>query len=467
MSDISPDPSFYAHEAEQSVLGSILLNGSVFGDVAEIVSATDFRTEDHVEIFRAMSALALRQVPIDLTTVAESLRRPGDREGRSAYLVDLVQGTPSGHNVLHYAEIVREKSLCRRMDALGKEISKSARESGVHNVEQLLSSAADRLVTFMRKAAPWRQIHASTAGELMELELPQLETLLSPWLCEKNLVMVHAKRGVGKTHFALGCAYAIASGGRFLEWMAPRPREVLYLDGEMPAQVMQQRLREVAASKGKVPALLRIVTPDIQQKAMPDLATSSGQAEIDSLINPDTALIVVDNLSCLVRSGGAENESESWTTVAEWALRHRRAGRAVMFVHHSGKGGAQRGTSRREDLLDVVIGLRRPSESGEQDGATFEIHFEKARSLVGEAISPIEATLQQDPLGEQCWAVQPVTSATKQQVIDRWEIEGMTIIEVARELGINKSTAARHLQAAMADGELKRPYPTRKARKFA
>ena len=59
---------------------------------------------------------------------------------------------------------------------------------------------------------------------------------------------------------------------------------------------------------------------------------------------------------------GRENEAEGWLPVQDWALGHRRAGRSVLFIHHAGKGGLQRGTSRREDVLDTVIGLRRPTD---------------------------------------------------------------------------------------------------------
>jgi hypothetical protein len=304
-------------------------------------------------------------------------------------------------------------------------------------------------------------LRVTGAGELLKLELPKLEVLLPPWLCEKNLVMVHSKRGVGKTHFAFACGYAIASGCSFLGWCPPRPRGVLYIDGEMSVQLMQQRLAQLVSANGEIPERLLIVTPDLQEQAMPDLATREGQASIDALVLPDTALIIIDNLSCLVRSGGQENESESWGAVSEWALAHRRAGRAVMFIHHSGKSGAQRGTSKREDLLDTVINLRHPAEYAEADGAAFEVRFEKARSLTGEDIAPLDVRLETREDGVQVWAHGPAATATAMQIKALWELGGMTLIDIARELCINKSTGARALAKAMEAGELIRPYPSR------
>jgi len=77
-----------------------------------------------------------------------------------------------------------------------------------------------------------------------------------------------------------------------------------------------------------------------------------------------------------------------------WALAMGRAGKSVLFVHHSGKGGGQRGTSRKEDVLDTVIALRRPTDYAPEQGARFEIHFEKARGLFGD-----DAKRQADSVG--------------------------------------------------------------------
>ena len=81
-----------------------------------------------------------------------------------------------------------------------------------------------------------------SVDELFALELPPREMLLAPFLPRQGLVLIVAKRGVGKTHIALGIAYAVATGGTFLRWNAPAAKKVLYIDGEMPASLMQERL---------------------------------------------------------------------------------------------------------------------------------------------------------------------------------------------------------------------------------
>src|SRR5215471_15817484 len=86
-----------------------------------------------------------------------------------------------------------------------------------------------------------------TAAEFLKLDLPPREMVLDPVLPTQGLGMVHSTRGIGKTLFALGIAYAVSSGGALLGLSAPQPRRVIYLDGEMPAATMQRRLAAMVA----------------------------------------------------------------------------------------------------------------------------------------------------------------------------------------------------------------------------
>jgi hypothetical protein len=179
---------------------------------------------------------------------------------------------------------------------------------------------------------------------------------------------------------------------------------------------------------------------------MPDLATADGQDAIDAVLG-DTELIVIDNLSCLARSGGRENDAESWLPIQPWALRQRQQGRSVLFLHHSGKGGAQRGTSKKEDILDTVLTLKRPAEYNPADGAVFEVHFEKTRDMHGDDAEPFEARLQTDSLGQSAWAYSSVEDSTFDRVVTLAN-EGLSQKEIAEELAINKSNVSRHFRRA-------------------
>jgi putative DNA primase/helicase len=262
--------------------------------------------------------------------------------------------------------------------------------------------------------------------EFLRLDLPPREMVLGPWLPEKGLAMIHSSRGVGKTHLALSAGYAVACGGSFLGFEAPKPRPVLYLDGEMPASTMQNRLALIVAgfeSQPPEPGFFQLLSADVTDGGLPDLGTSEGQAEIDAAIG-DAELIILDNLSALLRCG-KENEAESWLPVQSWALAHRRAGRSILFIHHAGKGGLQRGTSRREDVLDSVIALRRPEDYRADQGARFEVHFEKARRFHGEDARSFEARYEERD-GAALWTRTEIADAELTRVVGALR-DGMSI----------------------------------------
>src|SRR4029079_11039729 len=143
----------------------------------------------------------------------------------------------------------------------------------------------------------------------------------------------------------------------------------------------------------------------------------------------------------LMRSG-TENEGESWLPMASWALARRREGRAVLFVHHAGKNDSQRGSSRREDLLDVVIKLKHPGDYTPDRGAQFAVIFEKARGLYGDDVHEIEATLTHGEGGAQAWTWREAEGATQDRVLDLVKL-GMSDAEIAADLGVVRSTVYR------------------------
>ncbi len=288
-------------------------------------------------------------------------------------------------------------------------------------------------------------------ADFLALDFPPRSNILNPWLPTQGITMVYAYRGIGKTFFALSVVYAATSGGGFLGWTAPAPAGVLYIDGEMPAPVMQERLSQIVAGANQEPkAPFILLTPDLQPEGMPRIDDPAGQASIESVLTSEIKLIVIDNVSTL--TAAKENEADGWTPVQAWALKQRRMGRSVLFVHHAGKGGAQRGTSRREDTLDTVLALKRPVDYCADQGAVFEIHFEKARGLYGRDVEPIEARLSEAGPGLS-WDWRLVEASTFDRVIGLLR-EGLTQKEIADELQLNKSTVSRHSQRAKSEGHI-------------
>ena len=285
-----------------------------------------------------------------------------------------------------------------------------------------------------------------SAPDLLATELPEREVILDPILARKSLVLLYGPRGLGKTFVALGIAWAAASGGSFLKWRASRPWRVLYLDGEMAAIDMKRRL----AMLGDAPASLDFILADLHSESLPDLGDHDGHAALARSWNrPD--LVVFDNLASL--TGHRTGDPDRWTEMQQFLTLMRRVGAAVLVVHHANKKGGQRGTSRREDVLDTVIAIRRPADYEPSQGARFELHFEKARGLLGEAVDPIEARLETDAAGRAQWRWRPAQQSELDRAVALLNA-GLNPSQVSRELGISMARSYRLRARAMEKGLL-------------
>ena len=149
---------------------------------------------------------------------------------------------------------------------------------------------------------------------------------------------------------------------------------------------------------------------------------------------------MLDNLSSLT-AVIRDNDAESWGPIQEWLLKLRRRGTSVLIVHHAGKGGQQRGTSRREDVLDTSISLRHAADYSPVEGAKFEVHLEKARGVHGDAARPFEAKLETKD-GVATWTTRELEDANRARVEALLD-DGLSVRDIADETGISKSAVAR------------------------
>ncbi len=283
-----------------------------------------------------------------------------------------------------------------------------------------------------------KQLEPVLLKDFMEIDFPVREPMLSPWLTVSSLHIVYASRGVGKTHFSLGVAQAVSTGGQFLHWNADKARKVLYIDGEMAGSSMAERLKGLYKNTDGIP--LKLFTPDLVHE-MPDLGTIEGQDSINDACEW-AELIIVDNLATLTRSCN-NNEDKVWLDVQSWAIRLRAKGKAIIFVHHSGKNGEQRGTSRKEDVLDTSIELRHPTNYDESEGCQFELQFRKSRGLHGEDVQRTYASLT-----DGIWSFRPLEKENYERVIDCFEKGMLLQKEIANEIGISQSQVSRYIRKA-------------------
>jgi putative DNA primase/helicase len=282
-------------------------------------------------------------------------------------------------------------------------------------------------------------------SDFLAIDLPPREMLLNPILPKRSLAMLYAPRGIGKTLLSLSIGLAVASGSTLLRWFAPRPRNVLYVDGEMPLVSLQERLRLISLGLGVgIPNDgFRILAADQTDNGI-SLGSETGQKAIDPLLH-DVELLILDNLSTLCTA--SESASDAWVPMQNWLLGLRRRGIAVLLVHHAGNNGRQRGTSRREDALDAVIALRRPEDYSPEQGARFEVHFEKLRNRVdADGAVPFQASFEKGN-----WSASDLRPPIFKQAVELFR-DGLTVRAVAAQLHISKTEAGRLRLRALAEG---------------
>jgi len=228
-----------------------------------------------------------------------------------------------------------------------------------------------------------------SAEDFLRRKFRRSQNILNPWLPKQGAAEIHGPRGLGKSHVALGIGIAVATGGTFLRWSAPRRRKVLLIDGEMPAALLQTWLAEAKAAAGiRTLNNLAIMADGLQGERLPRFSSYAALRYYAAIARPYD-LLILDNLSSLAGRAG-----DMWSDdLQAWLLTLRRMGKTLLFLHHSGKNKKQRGTSHKEDNLDCVISLRRPVEYDERDGAWFEVHYEKHRHFFGDDAEPFEARL--------------------------------------------------------------------------
>src|SRR5436853_5208884 len=149
-----------------------------------------------------------------------------------------------------------------------------------------------------------RPIPTISAAALMDRDRPQGSELLGPLLATNGSALVYGPAGVGKSFFALGLAWAAATGSSFLGWRAPRPHRVQFVDGELGAVALHQRL----ALFGPPPPTLQLMLPDLDEGPAIDLARPEGQYRLmESWGDPE--LVVLHTVSSLAALPRCESEA--------------------------------------------------------------------------------------------------------------------------------------------------------------
>lgn len=145
----------HSAEAEQSIIGGLMLENQVWDKVSAKVCEADFYRTEHRILYRAIHGLAKKNQPFDVVTLLDTLKSTNtlDEAGGEAYLFELANNTPSVANVSAYADIVREKSVHRQLIAIASEIADSAYNPGGREVAELLDVAESRVFSIAEQTA--------------------------------------------------------------------------------------------------------------------------------------------------------------------------------------------------------------------------------------------------------------------------------------------------------------------------
>ncbi len=219
-------------EAEQAVLGGLLLDNTAWDRIADVVTPNDFYRDDHRRIFHHIGRLIEQSRPADVVTLAEAIDNSEDRDrtGGLAYLGMLSQSTPSAHNIRRYAEIVRERSVMRRLISVANEISDGAFNPQGRDASQLLDEAESRIFEIAEAGARGKAgfvaiqplltqvmdridalFHRQNASDVTGVptgfaDLDQMTAGLQ----EGDLIIVAGRPSMGKTAFSLNIAENVA-----------------------------------------------------------------------------------------------------------------------------------------------------------------------------------------------------------------------------------------------------------------
>ena len=158
-------------EAEQAVLGGLLLSNASWDRIGDLISESDFYRADHRVLWRAITRLVEENKPADVLTVAEAIKISGELQdvGGLAYLHQLASGTPSAANIRRYAEIVRERAIMRKLAEVGTSIADSAYSPQGREARQLLDEAETRILEIGEKGGRSSESFAKMSTVLAEV----------------------------------------------------------------------------------------------------------------------------------------------------------------------------------------------------------------------------------------------------------------------------------------------------------
>ncbi|HNR91557.1 MAG TPA: replicative DNA helicase [Dokdonella sp.] len=324
-------------EAEQAVLGGLMLAPDAWERVADRINEEDFYRRDHRLIFRAINELAAKDMPCDAVTLGEWFQTQGlaEQVGGMDYVIELANSTPSAANIVAYAEIVRERSVLRQLIDTGTEIAGDAFQPEGRSSQELLETAEQKVFRIAEAGARGRKgfvpmrTAAKEAFQILShrfenkgqvtglptgfLDLDEMTTGLQP----SDLVILAARPSMGKTALALNMAENAAMRTK---------KAVAVFSMEMSAtqlafrlisslgRINQQHLRTGDLAEEEWPRVTSAITMLSEAKIFIDDTPALSPGELRARARRlkrehDLGLIVIDYLQLMQVPGNKENRA--------------------------------------------------------------------------------------------------------------------------------------------------------------
>ena len=249
--DLPPKIPPHSQEAEQSVLGALMLDNRAWDRIADRICAKDFYRSDHQTIFKTMSCLIDQHKPLDVLTVSEALKArdqlnaPGE-----AYLYELAKNTPSAANIVAYADIVWERAMLRQLIEAGTDIAQDGFNPDGRDIKALLDKAEQRVFNISKSRS--RGAGPVPISVLLAQATDRIDTLyhsdkaltglssgftdldrLTSGLQPADLVVIAGRPSMGKTILAINIVEHVTTKNNI---------SVLVFSMEMPAEALVMRM---------------------------------------------------------------------------------------------------------------------------------------------------------------------------------------------------------------------------------
>ncbi len=380
----------HSMEAEQSVIGGLMLDNKSWDEIADIINEQDFYRHDHSLILRAINALAGDDQPYDVVTVSEWLGSRGELEtiGGLAYLSILANDTPTAVNVKAYANIVREYSVLRNLIQIGNEISASAYNADGRPSKELLDEAERKVFMIAEQSAGNRE-GFEAINDLLGRAVKRVEEMYrskeaitgvatgfnlfdekTSELQRSDLVIIAGRPSMGKTSFAMNIAENAALNG---------DKAVAVFSMEMPGEQLALRMM---SSLGRIDSH-NLRTGKLDDQDWPRLISSVNMLSKAKLFIDDTPaltptelrartrrlkrehgldMVIIDYLQLMQVAGSTENRA---TEISEIS-RSLKALAKELNVPVIALSQLNRSVEQRPDKRPVMSDLRE-SGSIEQD----------------------------------------------------------------------------------------------------